>query len=372
MLSFFTFKIIMASYLALARKYRPRQFNELVGQQHTVTTLVNTLDNQTLHHAFLFTGTRGVGKTSIARIFAKALNCEEKISSMPCEKCSSCLEIASGSSLDLIELDAASHTGVDNMRDILDNAQYLPTKSRFKIYLIDEVHMLSTNSFNALLKTLEEPPEHIKFLFATTDPQKLPVTILSRCLQFNLQRISDEDIEKQLANILKKEEIKFEADSLKHIAKSADGSMRDALSLLDQIIAYCNNDIKKEAVIKILGVVNQSNLMELAQHIINKDSKKMLATAQEMATKGENLEMVLKSLMSLFYQLATVKIGNNQEKELMILAESIEDEALHLYYQIALQGLSDLKFAPNHQIGLEITLLRMITFTNDGTSKKKH
>jgi DNA polymerase-3 subunit gamma/tau len=258
------------------------------------------------------------------------------------------------------------------MRDILDNAQYLPTKSRFKIYLIDEVHMLSTNSFNALLKTLEEPPEHIKFLFATTDPQKLPVTILSRCLQFNLQRISDEDIEKQLANILKKEEIKFEADSLKHIAKSADGSMRDALSLLDQIIAYCNNDIKKEAVIKILGVVNQSNLMELAQHIINKDSKKMLATAQEMATKGENLEMVLKSLMSLFYQLATVKIGNNQEKELMILAESIEDEALHLYYQIALQGLSDLKFAPNHQIGLEITLLRMITFTNDGTSKKKH
>lgn len=360
----------MASYLALARKYRPKQFSELVGQAHTVTTLVNALDNQTLHHAFLFTGTRGVGKTSIARIFAKALNCEESISSTPCEKCSSCLEIANGSSLDLIELDAASHTGVDNMRDILNNAQYLPTKSRFKIYLIDEVHMLSSSSFNALLKTLEEPPEHIKFLFATTDPQKLPVTILSRCLQFNLQKISVETIEQQLSDILKKETINFEEGSLKYIAQSADGSMRDALSLLDQIIAYCNNDIKKETVIKILGVVSQSDLLELAQHIFTKDTQKLLTIAQNMATNGENLEMVLKSLMSLFYKLAAVKVGN-KDKELTELASMVESEALHLYYQIALQGLADLKFAPNHQVGLEITLLRMITFTNE-TDKKKH
>jgi len=319
---------------------------------------------------FLCRTTKKPGLVRIKSIFLRET--EENISSNPCGKCSSCLDIAKGSSLDLIELDAASRTGVDDMRELLENAQYLPTKSRFKIYLIDEVHMLSKSSFNALLKTLEEPPSHIKFLFATTDPQKLPITILSRCLQFNLQKIEIKEIEQQLISILKQEKINFEEESIKHIAKAGNGSMRDCLSIMDQIIAYCNNNITQKDVIEILGVVNQVELIKLIDALTKEDATTLLSLTKEMANKGENFLEVLKELMSLFHQLNLIKVSNNDtDKSLFELSQKFSDEALHLNYQIALQGIKDLPFSPNHQIGFEITLLRMITFSNNKTIKKK-
>ncbi len=274
------------SYQVLARKWRPKTYPEMVGQQHVLQALVNALDAQRLHHAYLFTGTRGVGKTTIARIFSKSLNCEQGIGSTPCGKCASCLEIDEGRSVDLIEIDAASRTGVDDMRELLENVQYAPTRSRFKVYLIDEVHMLSKHSFNALLKTLEEPPEHVKFLLATTDPQKLPVTVLSRCLQFNLKRMLPGQIEDHLKDLLSQEKIDTEAAALALIAHAADGSMRDALSLLDQAIAFGGGAVKTEAVESMLGAISRDYLVRMLQALIAQDATQLLAETRSLIERN--------------------------------------------------------------------------------------
>ena len=352
-------------YEVLARKYRPHNFKELVGQTHTVRTLVNALDNDNLHHGFLFTGTRGVGKTTIARIFAKSVNCEEGVSSNPCGKCPTCIEIDKGQSVDLIELDAASHTGVDHMREILDNAQYTPTKNLYKIYLIDEVHMLSKSSFNALLKTLEEPPSHIKFLLATTDPKKLPITILSRCLQFNLNKLSHDEILNHLKFIMNEEKLKFDDKALSKIAECGNGSMRDALSLLDQSISYGNGSVKENDLKEMLGLVNHDEITNLASLVCDRNAEKILLFIKELAHKGENLSNALKDLTSLFHKISIAQIINDQKQtpqEIMDLANRFSAQDLQLYYQIAINGQKDMNLSPSEQIGLEMTLLRMITF----------
>jgi len=291
-------------YEVLARKYRPHNFKELVGQTHTIRTLVNALDSDNLHHGFLFTGTRGVGKTTIARIFAKSVNCEEGVSSNPCGECATCIEIDKGQSVDLIELDAASHTGVDHMREILDNAQYTPTKNLYKIYLIDEVHMLSKSSFNALLKTLEEPPSHIKFLLATTDPKKLPITILSRCLQFNLNKLSHDEILNHLKFVMNEESLKFDDNALSKIAEFGNGSMRDALSLLDQSISFGNGSVLEKDLKEMLGLINHDEINHLASLVCDRDAEKILLFVKKMAHKGENLSNALKDLTSLFHKIS--------------------------------------------------------------------
>ena len=352
-------------YEVLARKYRPHNFKELVGQTHTIRTLVNALDSDNLHHGFLFTGTRGVGKTTIARIFAKSVNCEEGVSSNPCGKCATCIEIDKGQSVDLIELDAASHTGVDHMREILDNAQYTPTKNLYKIYLIDEVHMLSKSSFNALLKTLEEPPSHIKFLLATTDPKKLPITILSRCLQFNLNKLSHEEILNHLKFVMNEESLKFDDNALSKIAEFGNGSMRDALSLLDQSISFGNGSVLEKDLKEMLGLVNHDEINHLASLICDRDAEKILLFVKEMAHKGENLSNALKDLTSLFHKISITQIINDQKQfssELMNLANQFTAQDLQLYYQIAINGQKDMSLSPSEQIGLEMTLLRMVTF----------
>jgi DNA polymerase-3 subunit gamma/tau len=352
-------------YEVLARKYRPHNFKELVGQTHTIRTLVNALDNDNLHHGFLFTGTRGVGKTTIARIFAKSVNCEVGVSSNPCGKCATCIEIDKGQSVDLIELDAASHTGVDHMREILDNAQYTPTKNLYKIYLIDEVHMLSKSSFNALLKTLEEPPSHIKFLLATTDPKKLPITILSRCLQFNLNKLSHDEILNHLKFVMNEENLKFDDNALSKIAEFGNGSMRDALSLLDQSISFGNGSVLEKDLKEMLGLVNHDEINHLASLICDRDAEKILLFVKEMAHKGENLSSALKDLTSLFHKISIAQIINDQKQfspELMDLANQFTAQDLQLYYQIAINGQKDMSLSPSEQIGLEMTLLRMITF----------
>ena len=352
-------------YEVLARKYRPHNFKELVGQTHTVRTLVNALDNDNLHHGFLFTGTRGVGKTTIARIFAKSVNCEKGVSSNPCGKCATCVEIDKGQSVDLIELDAASHTGVDHMREILDNAQYTPTKNLYKIYLIDEVHMLSKSSFNALLKTLEEPPSHIKFLLATTDPKKLPITILSRCLQFNLNKLSHDEILNHLKFIMNEEKLKFDDKALSKIAECGNGSMRDALSLLDQSISYGNGSVKENDLKEMLGLVNHDEITNLASLVCDRNAEKILLFIKELAHKGENLSNALKDLTSLFHKISIAQIINDQKQtpqEIMDLANRFSAQDLQLYYQIAINGQKDMNLSPSEQIGLEMTLLRMITF----------
>jgi DNA polymerase-3 subunit gamma/tau len=361
-------------YEVLARKYRPHNFKELVGQTHTVRTLVNALDNNNLHHGFLFTGTRGVGKTTIARIFAKSVNCENGVSSNPCGKCETCLEIDKGQSVDLIELDAASHTGVDNMREILENAQYTPTKNLYKIYLIDEVHMLSKSSFNALLKTLEEPPKHIKFLLATTDPKKLPITILSRCLQFNLNKLSHDEIFNHLKFIMNEESLEFEDEALSKIADFGNGSMRDALSLLDQSISYGNGNVKESDLKGMLGLVSHNEILQLASLVINKDAGQVLSFIKELARKGENLTNTLKDLTSLFHKIATTQMVNDTKQvpsEINELASIISAQDLQLYYQIAINGQKDMHHSPSEQIGLEMTLLRMIAFHPDHQVEKK-
>ncbi|MDC1318421.1 DNA polymerase III subunit gamma/tau [Candidatus Thioglobus sp.] len=361
-------------YEVLARKYRPHNFKELVGQTHTVRTLVNALDNNNLHHGFLFTGTRGVGKTTIARIFAKSVNCENGVSSKPCGKCETCIEIDKGQSVDLIELDAASHTGVDNMREILENAQYTPTKNLYKIYLIDEVHMLSKSSFNALLKTLEEPPKHIKFLLATTDPKKLPITILSRCLQFNLNKLSHDEIFNHLKFIMDAENLKFEDEALSKIADFGNGSMRDALSLLDQSISYGNGSVKEDDLKAMLGLVSHNEIVQLATLVINRNAQEVLLFIKELAYKGENLTNTLNDLTSLFHKIATTQMIDDVKQvspEINELAKIISAQDLQLYYQIAINGQKDMCHSPSEQIGLEMTLLRMIAFHPDSQAEKK-
>ena len=361
-------------YEVLARKYRPHNFKELVGQTHTVRTLVNALDNNNLHHGFLFTGTRGVGKTTIARIFAKSVNCENGVSSKPCGKCETCIEIDKGQSVDLIELDAASHTGVDNMREILENAQYTPTKNLYKIYLIDEVHMLSKSSFNALLKTLEEPPKHIKFLLATTDPKKLPITILSRCLQFNLNKLSHDEIFNHLKFIMDAENLKFEDEALSKIADFGNGSMRDALSLLDQSISYGNGSVKEDDLKAMLGLVSHNEIFQLATLVINRNAQEVLLFIKELAYKGENLTNTLNDLTSLFHKIATTQMIDDVKQvspEINELAKIISAQDLQLYYQIAINGQKDMRHSPSEQIGLEMTLLRMIAFHPDTQAEKK-
>ncbi|MGW8228831.1 MAG: DNA polymerase III subunit gamma/tau [Gammaproteobacteria bacterium] len=362
------------SYQVLARKWRPRTFEEMVGQEHVLRALINALDNDRLHHAFLFTGTRGVGKTTIARILAKSLNCEQGVSSKPCGQCSACREIDEGRFVDLIEVDAASRTKVDETRDLLDNVQYAPTRGRYKVYLIDEVHMFSNHSFNALLKTLEEPPPHVKFLLATTDPQKLPVTILSRCLQFNLRRLPTERIEAHLAHILQEEGIVSEAAALHRLARAADGSMRDALSLLDQAIAFGGGKVTDNEVQAMLGSIEQDHVFRLLDGLASGDGVAVLETVAELAQQAPDYADVLAELITSLHHLALLKQvpeawveSMGDKTRLMALAERFSPEDVQLYYQIGLTGRRDLPLAPEPRSGLEMVLLRMLAFRPAGT-----
>lgn len=357
------------SYQVLARKYRPTTFSELEGQAHVLQALVNALDNERLHHAYLFTGTRGVGKTTIARILARCLNCETGVTSTPCGECNSCREISEGRSVDLIEVDAASRTGVDDMRDLLDNVQYMPTVSRFKIYLIDEVHMLSKSSFNAMLKTLEEPPEHVKFLFATTDPKKLPITVLSRCLQFNLKNLSPEQIVHHLGVVLEQESIAFDESALWQLGHAADGSMRDALSLADQAISYGNNEIREAPVSAMLGSIDQQQVYELLDAVVSEDGARLLERVAALSEFAPDYSALLDELLSVLHRLAIANavpdaVDNAQGDRALVLAaaQRISAEQVQLLYQIALIGQRDLPLAPMPRIGFEMILLRMMSF----------
>ena len=355
------------SYIALARKWRPKNFSELVGQTHVMQALANALDQNRLHHAYLFTGTRGVGKTTIARIFAKALNCEQGVSSHPCGECSTCRSIDEGRFVDLIEVDAASRTKVEDTREILDNVQYAPTQGRYKVYLIDEVHMLSKSSFNALLKTLEEPPEHVKFLLATTDPHKLPVTVLSRCLQFNLMRLTVPQIQQHLANVLQQEQIPFEAPALTMIAKSADGSIRDSLSLLDQAIAYGGGTVKHEAVQAMLGLVSQETLHQILQVFVARDAQQVSDLMADLSLRGVNYEQLLAELIEALYEISRIQVlghspSENSSQSLQSFAQQLPPQNVQMLYQMALLARQDLKWAPDARIGFEMAMLRMVAF----------
>ncbi len=358
------------SYQVLARKWRPKNFQEMVGQEHILRMLMNALDNQRLHHAYLFTGTRGVGKTTLARIFAKCLNCESGITSNPCGQCGACQAIDAGKFLDLIEVDAASRTKVEDTRELLDNVQYMPTQGRFKIYLIDEVHMLSNHSFNALLKTLEEPPAHVKFLLATTDPKRLPVTILSRCLQFNLNYVPIEKIAEQLAHICKTENIQFELPALQLIAHTADGSMRDALSLLDQTIAFCKDQITTVDTQRMLGSVEQDALFHLFDALANQDGKQLLNEITHIAQQVPDFNQLLENLLSILHKISVTQIiGENTYEKITELSKRFSAEDIQLYYQIALIGRRDLALAPNPHMGFEMIMLRMLAFKPVTTQK---
>jgi len=357
------------SYQVLARKWRPKSFDTLVGQEHVVRALTNALENQRLHHAYLFTGTRGVGKTTIARILAKSLNCQSGINAHPCGTCPACVEIDKGRFIDIIEVDAASNTQIDNMRELLDNAQYAPTAGRFKIYIIDEVHMLTRNSFNAMLKTLEEPPEHMKFILATTDPQKIPVTVLSRCLQFNLRQMSVASIVGHLQSILQLENIPFEAPALQLIAKAASGSMRDALSLLDQAIAYGQQRVQETEVRAMLGVVDRHYLFDLLDALVAQDGNAVLAQIQQMSERSISFDGALADLASLLQRLSVLQLLPQQieaddpdRERLLHLTGQLSAEQLQLYYQIAILGRRDLPLAPDEFAGFNMTMLRILAF----------
>jgi DNA polymerase-3 subunit gamma/tau len=357
------------SYQVLARKWRPNTFSEMVGQEHVLQALINALDNDRLHHAYLFTGTRGVGKTTIARILAKCLNCEEGVGSKPCGVCSSCQEIASGRFIDLVEVDAASRTGVDDMRDLLDNVQYAPARGRYKVYLIDEVHMLSKQSFAALLKTLEEPPEHVKFLFATTDPQKLPVTVLSRCLQFNLKNLSTEKIAQHLNFVLKEENLSCEELGTLALARAADGSMRDALSLTDQAIGHGGGKITESDVNAMLGTIDRSFAIGICNALIAGEGSQLLAEVAKIAELSPDYEMVLADLLSIWHQVAIMQtVPESLDKtlshygEICEIASAVSREDVQLYYQICLLGRKDLDLAPDLKSGFEMVLLRALAF----------
>ena len=356
-------------YTALARKWRPRSFAELIGQDHVRRALVNALETGRVHHAFLFTGTRGVGKTTIARILAKCLNCEIGVTPTPCGQCASCREIDAGRFVDLIEVDAASRTKVDDTRELLDNVQYAPTRGRYKVYLIDEVHMLSTHSFNALLKTLEEPPPHVKFLLATTDPQKLPVTVLSRCLQFNLKRIPVAQIAGHLRAILEKEGIEFEPAGLALVAQAADGSMRDGLSLLDQLIAFGGGRAGETEARAMLGTIARDHVLQLAQRLAAGDTAELLQHARSLEEWAPDYAQVLDELASLLARIALKQVVQDFDGDdlyapelLERLAGEIAPEDVQLYYQTAIVGRRDLALAPDPRTGFEMVLLRMIAF----------
>lgn len=356
------------SYQVLARKWRPQTFTELVGQEKVLAALLHGLNENRLHHAYLFTGTRGVGKTTVARILAKCLNCEKGISGNPCGECEACVEIRDGRYVDMIEIDAASRTKVEDTRDLLDNIQYAPAKGRFKVYLIDEVHMLSTHSFNALLKTLEEPPEHVKFLLATTDPQKLPITVLSRCLQFHLKNIPIELIVDRLRFILKEENIAFEDEALFAIAKAAEGSLRDALSLTDQAIGQGNGSVQSESTLHMLGVVRTELLYQLAESLIAQNNAELFRLLETIASEPVDYSALLKLFAEFWYEVSLKQILESYESEewkndiLTHFAKTVSPAMIQLFYEMALQGKKDLPFAPEPRIGFNMTILRMLAF----------
>ena len=361
------------SYQVLARKYRPRSLRDVVGQDHTVRALVNGLDADRLHHAYLFTGTRGVGKTTIARAFANCLNCEQGVSSTPCGTCSACSEIVAGRFVDLIEVDAASRTRVDDTRELLENVQYLPARGRYKVYLIDEVHMLSASSFNALLKTLEEPPSHVKFLLATTDPKRVPITVLSRCLQFNLKNILPERIAAHLATILETEAVEFEADALDIIADAARGSMRDALSVTDQAISFGGGRVGAEDVASLLGTVRRDEVAALLGALADADRERVLRCADELAERNADFPDVLAGIQRALHDIAMAQtVGGEVAASAAPFVERMSPEDVQLFHEIALRGSRDLQFAPDPRIGFEMTLIRMLVFApdtaNSGTS----
>jgi DNA polymerase-3 subunit gamma/tau len=357
------------SYQVLARKWRPRIFAEMAGQQHVLQALINALDNDRLHHAYLFTGTRGVGKTTIARILSKCLNCEAGVSSVPCGECSACNEINEGRFVDLIEVDAASRTGVDDMRDLLDNVQYTPARGRYKIYLIDEVHMLSKNSFAALLKTLEEPPPHVKFLFATTDPQKLPITVLSRCLQFNLKNLSPERITKHLQFVLGEEKVPYEEAGIWSLARAADGSMRDALSLTDQAIGHGGGKINEADVSSMLGTIERSYVVDICRALSAGSGTDLLAAIARMAEQSPDYDAALVDVLSIWHQVAIVQtVPEGVDKSLvnysdvLSLSAEVSREDVQLFYQICLMGRKDLQLSADAKSGFEMVMLRALAF----------
>ncbi|WP_039913312.1 DNA polymerase III subunit gamma/tau [Cellvibrio mixtus] len=361
------------SYQVLARKWRPRVFREMVGQEHVLQALINALDHNRLHHAYLFTGTRGVGKTTIARILAKCLNCETGVSSEPCGQCSSCREIAEGRFVDLIEVDAASRTKVEDTRELLENVQYAPTRGRYKVYLIDEVHMLSNSSFNALLKTLEEPPPHVKFLLATTDPQKLPMTILSRCLQFNLKNMNPERIVQHLKFVLEQELVPYEESALWHLGRAADGSMRDAMSLTDQAIAYGSGKITESEVSAMLGTIDQTAVYDVVTALASYDGRAVLAAVERMSEQAPDYASALAEMLAVLHRIAiaqalpeAVDNSHGDRERILQLSQQMPAEDVQLFYQTALLGRRDLPLAPDPRAGFEMVLLRMLAFKPQG------
>ena len=360
------------SYQVLARKWRPKQFDELVGQEHVVKALTHALDSGRVHHAYLFTGTRGVGKTTIARIFAKSLNCERGMSAHPCGECAICKAVDAGRFVDLIEIDAASNTGVDDVREVIENAQYAPAQGRYKVYLVDEVHMLSKSAFNALLKTLEEPPEHVKFLLATTDPQKLPVTVLSRCLKFGLKRLLPEQIAGQMRMILGQESVGFDDGAIEALARGADGSLRDGLSLLDQAIAHGGGALRTDDVRAMLGTIADNDVGALLRALADSDGKALMDEADRVAGLSPDFAVVLEQLATALHRIQLRQLvpgfaGDEAEREVLdVLAVEVDPEDVQVWYQFALQGRRDLPLAPDVRSGFEMTLLRMLAFRGGG------